>query len=294
MLEYNFNELDDDFITLWSRYLLSHDETQIAADLEKLAELGQINAIQSYYLFLVNARKTETNSEIDKRVDENFYSRNFNYLLAQANRIMATDVEERSLLNDLMATYQLEEEEIDKKTKEVKYFKHPIGPYLEAKRDAAVKDLNYWLRSHKSTIEKIENTTFRQKQNEAINACLEYGNSTHDAVVFERYLELASSSIAGQLNDTIENQKFRHITKIARKELAQRHKTNPTPAVDFALAKNLIFFFGNKEKYNELGRQILTSLANRSLSATLSEYQLKGEPTLANCVYSNSTTGTVD
>ena len=48
MLENNFNELDNDFVTLWSKYLVTGNLNLEV--LTKLAELGQVNAIQSYYL----------------------------------------------------------------------------------------------------------------------------------------------------------------------------------------------------------------------------------------------------
>ena len=58
MLEHDFNELDNDYITLQSKYILTKDASQISENLEKLAELGQINAITSYYIFMAYAGKT--------------------------------------------------------------------------------------------------------------------------------------------------------------------------------------------------------------------------------------------
>ena len=58
MLEKEVSQLDQDFITVWSRYILLDKNSidvnalhEIKKELEKLARLGQINAIQSYYLF---------------------------------------------------------------------------------------------------------------------------------------------------------------------------------------------------------------------------------------------------
>ena len=52
MLEYEFDNLDDQFVTIWSKYFLYQDESLIIKDLETLAEMGQINAVQSWYLFI--------------------------------------------------------------------------------------------------------------------------------------------------------------------------------------------------------------------------------------------------
>ena len=48
MLENNFNVLDNDFVTLWSKYLTTGNLN--LETLAMLAELGQVNAIQAYYL----------------------------------------------------------------------------------------------------------------------------------------------------------------------------------------------------------------------------------------------------
>ena len=87
MLEYNFNDLDNDFITLWSDYILNNDKSKIHNNLVKLAENGQINAIQCYY---VQKKDEETNELIDKLVD-NFQSFNINELLAQSFRAYSVD-----------------------------------------------------------------------------------------------------------------------------------------------------------------------------------------------------------
>lgn len=80
MLEYASTALDKDFMTLWSKYLLtgSMDQTRLTA----LAELGQVNAVQSYYLFTDAKQKNQT---IDGIVD--LYSPNdLNQQLAILNR----------------------------------------------------------------------------------------------------------------------------------------------------------------------------------------------------------------
>lgn len=81
MLEFGFNALDNDFITLWSREIVSGETSVIFEDLTKLAELGQINAIQSWYLF---AEKKDDNAVIDNNV-KNLGRCGANELLAKAN-----------------------------------------------------------------------------------------------------------------------------------------------------------------------------------------------------------------
>ena len=79
MLEKNFSSLDDDFITLWSTYLVNHKYKEISSNLQKLAELGQVNAIQSWYLW----NKPGTNDVIDENCKN--LSNDSNSLYAKAN-----------------------------------------------------------------------------------------------------------------------------------------------------------------------------------------------------------------
>ena len=49
MIEYDFSELDRDYITLWSKMAIEENRDSYFEELEVLAEMGQINAIQSWY-----------------------------------------------------------------------------------------------------------------------------------------------------------------------------------------------------------------------------------------------------
>ena len=70
MLEYNFDLLDNDFITLWSNYLLYNDANAIIKPLRILAEKGQINAVQSWYLL---KKEDEHSEKIDKIVESQLF-----------------------------------------------------------------------------------------------------------------------------------------------------------------------------------------------------------------------------
>ena len=59
MLEKDFNEYDNDYITLWSNYYVNRSEKRIHNYMEALAELGHINAINCYYLLKDNSTNNE-------------------------------------------------------------------------------------------------------------------------------------------------------------------------------------------------------------------------------------------
>ncbi len=77
MLEHSFTCLDDDYITLWSKFIINESiNTDFFDYLTSLAELGQINAIQSWYLL---AKKDDSNPIIESQVPtETFFSPNIN------------------------------------------------------------------------------------------------------------------------------------------------------------------------------------------------------------------------
>ena len=80
MLEFNYNSLDDEFVTFWSRHLTGVQDIDMLTGLERLAEKGQINAIQNWYLY----NEVGKNKKIDKIV-ESMKGENFNELYAMAN-----------------------------------------------------------------------------------------------------------------------------------------------------------------------------------------------------------------
>lgn len=68
MTETNFTELDNDFITLYSKMNLTRIVTPYDFEyLEKLAEMGQIQAQEIYYTLLKNG--VISNKVIDDMVD---------------------------------------------------------------------------------------------------------------------------------------------------------------------------------------------------------------------------------
>ena len=82
MLTKDFNELDNDYITLWSQYLLSREKQAITYDLAKLAELGQINAQAKWYLIAGN----RINDEINRQTKNMLSTTDYHQLMVNANK----------------------------------------------------------------------------------------------------------------------------------------------------------------------------------------------------------------
>ena len=268
MLENNFNELDNDFITLWSRQFLSNDFTQIENEMEKLAELGQVNAINAYYVIAINADKQTTNAKIDALTDEKAHSRNFNHIFNIARKLCATDPSGKEL-SALIEIYNREIDEIN----EIKLKMNQLHLMFDNARYVSLsEDLDKVETRHENTIEKFLCNKVIKKEIEAIKACHQLAKETNNPYVMEKYLELLEGTPidASEFVERDEKQFKREIVQ-THKELVKRYKSNPSPQNAFALGKNMVFF-GKKDKSKQMGIEILTKLAERPLSKTLNNY----------------------
>ena len=242
MLEYGFNELDNDFVTLWSKKIVSGEDTLIFRDLTKLAELGQINAMQSWYLL---AKRGDDNAVIDNNVD-NLGNSGANELLAIAHK----DFFKNNRFAQMCEFYALKKE----------------WDRTEA-QDERMRELRYILMSS-DYVSKLEASTDMYYRN--------YAN-TLNWLMMERYYEM----IAGRTEVLDEVQGFsmkiskRKLKKLRGALLEMYEEDKGNVAIAFALGKNLTLFKSSVLQ-TAMGSRILTELSNRELSKTLQDYEVKG------------------
>lgn len=132
MIEYDFDELDNDFITIWSNYILYQDKGRIIGPLTMLAEKGQINAIQSWYLL---KEASEQNETIEKIVD-NYKMDNFNQMHAVANRLFDKDREKilalrREITDEIISFEKTKRVDSSLPILRIKYKRHPYSKKIE-------------------------------------------------------------------------------------------------------------------------------------------------------------------
>ena len=249
MLEYKFNSLDDDFITLWSNYILYNDTTLIIKPLEELAEKGQINAIQSWYLL---KKPEQQNATIDAIVD-NFYGHSFNEALAIAHKTYARTKADLDELTDKIL-------ELEKR--ETKYANMNSDPYCS--EISYFNELQYM-------VDKYRQTEFADKIRDAAKITSQTAQNTKSCLVFERLYEICSASPLIFSDVEICKGDIRNV----RRALLNRLKLNPNDAVaKFAYAKDLSFF-PLKDKNKLEGAKILEELAERPLKTV--EYEIEQE-----------------
>ena len=264
MLEYNFNVLDNDFVTIWSRYIKTNDVTLIIDDLEKLAELGQVNAVQSWYLF----KKEGDNAKIDSIVQDYIQTQgNYNELWAIGN-FYSSDSEQRELLYTIIEEY----EEFATKANECAFFEE--DEEMEFARKASEQRNKYY------------NETFYHYFNDATWSILSLAQRLEELPLYERVAEmqytLASyipfSEEALKMHKTAKgNNKI--FIKRAIKEYKSRVKRNPNLNINddvmfyFSLAKGIILF--KNKKYYKIGFDLLTQLSNRDYSSEFNNYSIQ-------------------
>lgn len=243
MLEYGFNELDNDFVTLWSKRIVSGEVSLIFTDLTKLAELGQINAVQSWYLL---AKGNDDNAVIDNIVS-NLGNGGANELLAIAHKDFFVN---------------------DRLTQMCAWEKSSIlGFEGTEEHDEKVLDLKY----------KIQSSEYANCYKLAIEMYYDNYEKTHNPLSLERFYEMmvGRTDLHKKLfviEARASSIEFRKLRKTLL-EMYEQDKNNV--AVAFALGKTLTLFKSNNS-LKALGSQILTDLSKRELSKTLENYEIKG------------------
>ena len=248
MLEYDFNELDDDFVTIWSNYLLYQNIEESKKAIEALAELGQINAIQNWFCL-------KHTNQVNEKINANtakLSGHTFNEAHAIANGIYDQD---RNNITTLKTQYiNLENSELDLASR-----------LTESKKKAYAffKD---------EVIEEYKKTEFAKQIQQAAVLTECAAEQSYSALIYEKLMELYLQEplIFGfeKMDDT---------NQAIRLDLRKRLKQNPNDiSSKFALGKNLLYF-GTKNKHINEAVNILSSLAARPLK-TISTAKDAQEP----------------
>ena len=248
MIEYNFGELDNDFITCWCKYLLTGDIKTVIKDIEKLAELGQINAIMEWYKF----KGLGDNPTIDKHTEE--LSDTYNDLFIKA-RIGSKDTEQIKEYNDLL---NYVDEEV---------WVNGIRSGYYDLTDKAIK-----ARGKIKELEYINNYYL------AVQRAFQIGNRTNDLIVMETanemYSELARKigikDYAKKINKRVKKNNsyiIKSLIKTMDKEEKENSQYNPLnkPIMCFQLSKAILLFNEN-HKRKPLAIHFLKELSQREYS----------------------------
>lgn len=236
MLEYNFNKLDDDFVTIWSQYVMFHDTAAIIEPLTRLAEKGQINAIQSWYLI---KRPEVKNDKIDGIVSS-YYGDSFNEALAIAHKIYDRDREKiQSLYESISYVYER---------------------VRECEREGSAKRARGFYNEANDLVKELNDTEYATQLDRAARLTIDTAKSSRLGFVWERAIELCEGSPL-ILGGRVEQKSINNVRKAMRKRL----KENPQDiSALFSLGKSLTFFDASKKEKLE-GVTILRKLAARPL-----------------------------
>lgn len=261
------DELYNDFLTVWSKYLSSGKIEDIFLDLTCLAELGQVNALQKFFQY---APENTKNMEIDYQVKglKRKYSLTSDELLVFANKIRFDKkdyydrVDEKvTNANNEVIKYELDILNEKKKAKALE-----IEPKID---DSLKKALNQKKQKLASVRSKALKTKYYKLQNYALAAVMKtYKNSKgiEKALAYEKALEFNFSKFGFEKEKLFDNK-----TKESMKAyLMKAYTSTPENAqVAFALAQDIQFFIVATGKELEMRNTILDNLKNREYSDKL-------------------------
>lgn len=258
MLEYEFSDLDNDFITLWSKYIVTKDLSLIVNDLQKLARLGQINAVQSWYLF-----KQKGDDKVIDSIVSGYTGGSYNELFAIGNynsTISQNKDKHNELMDDLryLADRQgVEDYEFEEKARDVIKNSPCIYPYYQAKEDALYQ------------AKTLGDYTIFERANEML-------------LTYAKYVPLVSWQNK-TIKEVVSN------CKVIRKKLLKQYnaclKNNPkfsvndNPQLCYALAKSIVFLadtIPTSKKEKELGVFLIKQLSEREYKQIRSKTTFTG------------------
>ena len=248
MLEKEVSQLDQDFIAIWSYYILyleSGMDGLTERTITSLAEQGQINAIQSYYLF----NEPGNNAVIDNHVLTLEYKSglHFNekfaiYSYYESQEKSQTD--KKQLYEEIesrMNANNCFDESFYELLEEVKKYKSYV--YLKAAYDDALYEYN-----------KTKNPLVGQR---ALEMCLSHLFSISKIAI--------SEATNGSLYKTVK----KDIKEIYNKLMKEYKKDPSNELVKYSLGKNIVLlqraYCNVNEKVYEFGSGLLRELANRPM-----------------------------
>lgn len=238
MIEYGkLTDLEDDFITVWSDYILYQDKSRVWHQITKLAELGQVNAISCWYML---KNKEDKNPVIEEFVQP-----------------LLHDLSERHNYSEyvLLSHYYLSKEggwtRLNSCAENMSFYKNRMN------KSDTEKQYESWHNLCKSAEKELLDLGFMDNGLKAMHVLSQMIGFEYDPLMKERYLEIS----LGALNPYALNIK----KKSVKKQLLKMYKSTPqNTQVKYSFAKNLVFFSDNAKQVN-LGRKLLTELADREL-----------------------------
>jgi len=279
---YNFTELDNDFLTLWGRWLLGKSFSSLLEDIQKLAELGQPNACATYYKIM--KRGAKTNPVIDKVVDE-FETLEYDKILAKAQKFAQKNA------NDYEKFQQLTKKAeclCSTKQSELLIAENTTPLFLPSQYKIKCDRINnLYDPKIKEITNEIYSFRFSQLFNMAKKECLNQFHSTNNLLYYKRYLEIVCLYTPFAYTYSIENNIFIEVdntilnmdkeTKKTLKMLFKQLKENPSdPQLMSNVGDLCLNYEKATKKQKQLGLKINSALANRKYSKTMQDYSLKG------------------
>ena len=274
MLENDMQELNNDYVTLWSKYVLTNDYNSISKDIEALAEMGQIDAIEKFYL-----HNDEENPIVDYQVKTNKgndYNVNFIKGIYKINK--HSDSYEK-LYNRALGIY--------------KNFKiiedSPVHRYLGGavytqSQEQLMSKLREKMKLYFDLLRKVDGYCFvaRKKVDDALK-------EDKNPILIHKKAEITSQLANLALLPATREKYQKESEKLAKEAMTKLYKeyknlVKSKQEVDPSLALALAgYYINSKNPTNRtIARALLSNYADRELSTRLKEYKALKENSAVN------------
>ena len=168
MLQYEYTNLDDEFVHLWSQYKIHKESNKIMPQLKDLALRGQINAVQKWYLF----NNAGVCHEIDN-IAESYKGTNYEELWAIA-------IYKQSQLSNI--------KKLDEKVKRFNFLYEKYITLIDNHGDE--KQIDEIEKSMHQVEIEINQKTYLNYYREAFTEALKQAKETKNIYIFARVCEM--------------------------------------------------------------------------------------------------------
>lgn len=244
---------DDNFISVYSKYILNKNEKQFIDKLELLAENGDKYAIENWY----RLKENDKNNENIEMLVKQYAGKNIHERLVLSYKLYGED---KNIINDI---YQ----EL--------YHVHIQSLKYNEKSFSRDKYRNPYNKKKRALIKELQSTPYAQSIIELVHDIMKDKNLVENNNIFGTLLDMYLSEPL-ILSSTISKSDARFLMK-ALKENVQE---NPNDKYSLFTLGRAYCMLGRNQKEKDLGNKILYSLASSNTSSSTNGNIPKDEETL--------------
>ncbi len=244
---------DDNFISLYSKYVLNRNEKQFINDLELLAENGDKNAIENWYRLKGDDR---TNENIEMLVKQ-YSGKNIHERLVLSYKLFVKD---KNLIDDIYQDI---------------YYAHIQSLKYNKNSNRRDKSKNPYNKKKRDLIKKLQSTSYAKSIIKLVHDIMKDRNLVENSNIFGTLLDIYLSEPL-ILSSTISKSNARFLMKALNEHVQE----NPNDKYSLFTLGRAYCMLGRSQKEKEIGNEILYSLTSSHTSSSTNSNIPTDEETL--------------